>query len=269
MGNMMPNKSVMIEDITLNENHGILTVTISRPQRKNAVTAAMWDELAILFTEASDNSSLRAIILTGAGEDFSAGADISEFDSHRGDAQSAALYEASNEAAFAAVRDCAVPVIAKIRGICFGGGFGLAAAAHLRMADETARFRVPAARLGLAYPVHSVGDIVAGVGVQMARRLLLAAEEIAADDALHTGFLSAIVPVDRLDQEAQQWAERIAQNAPLSVRASQLAIANIVQPSELRLSAAVQTANATFESADYAEGRLAFKEKRLPAFKGK
>lgn len=264
----MPNKSLMEEDITLAENAGILTVAINRPERKNAVTAAMWDRLSLLFSQASDKKSLRAIIITGGSENFSAGADISEFDSHRGTAKSAALYEARNEAAFAAIRHCAVPVIAKIRGICFGGGFGLAAAAHLRIASPTARFRVPAARLGLAYPVHSVADIVSGVGVQMARRLLLSAEEISANDALAAGFLSLVAPDDQLDDKAQEWAERIAQNAPLSVQASQLAIANVLQPDATRLKLAVDAANATFESDDYAEGRRAFKDKRLPKFTG-
>lgn len=265
----MPHKSAFAENIILDEKDHCLTVIIDRPRRKNAITAAMWGALAEIFTQQSTRDDLRAIILKGSGADFSAGADISEFDSHRGDAQSAAHYEALNEAAFAAVRHCLIPVIAEIRGICFGGGFGLAAAAHLRIADKTARFKVPAARLGLAYPVNSVQDIVHGVGVQQARHLLLAAEELSASKALNTGFLLDVVAENELAAKAIEIADAICANAPLSVRASQFAIQNVITPSPDTLSTAIKIAEHTFDSEDYREGREAFKAKRAPHFKGR
>lgn len=265
----MPNKSQITENIVLTEQDHLLTVTIDRPSKKNAITANMWSALAQIFTHQTKRDDLRAIILRGAGADFSAGADISEFDSHRGNADSAAHYEALNEAAFAAVRDCTIPVIAEIRGICFGGGFGLAAAAHMRLADPTARFKVPAARLGLAYPVHSVQDIVHGVGLQQARRLLLAADELSVEEAYATGFLLAIVQTHDLSIRVMELANKIISNAPLSVRASQQAISNVVMPSNEALSEAIKLADQTFDSDDYKEGRDAFKARRLPVFKGR
>lgn len=265
----MPHKSQVTENISLTEHDGLLIVTIDRPERKNAVNAAMWGEIVDIFTQQNDQHTIRAIILRGAGSDFSAGADISEFDSHRGDAESAAAYEALNEAAFAAVRDCTIPVIAEIRGICFGGGFGLAAAAHMRLADNSARFKVPAARLGLAYPVNSVQDIVHGVGKQQARRLLLAADELSPEEAYQSGFLMKLSPAETLADDAEALARKVIANAPISVKASQLALKNVAMPSPENLTAAMNAADRTFESDDYKEGRKAFKEKRAPVFRGR
>ena len=144
--------------VTIAEN--VARVVIDNPQRKNAVDLAGWRALAALVPELAARDDVRAIVLTGAGADFCAGADISEFDTVRKGAATARVYEGANSAAFAAIRTSAVPVIAAIRGICFGGGFGLAAACDLRIATHDARFAVPAARLGLAYPQDAMVDIV-------------------------------------------------------------------------------------------------------------
>ena len=115
------------------------------------------------------------VVVTGDGGNFCAGADISEFDVVRRNAETARIYEASNVEAFGAVRECAVPTIARIEGYCLGGGFGLAAACDLRLASQEAQFAVPAAKLGLGYPVDAMADIVEAVGSQNANRLLFAA----------------------------------------------------------------------------------------------
>src|SRR5690606_3590918 len=163
------------------------------PERKNALTLAMWREMARLMRGIGDDPSIRAVVLTGNGTDFSAGADIGEFDTARGSAESARAYEAGNSAAFAAVRDCPVPTIAAIRGICFGGGFGLAAACDLRLGSATALFCLPPARLGLAYPADAMADFVHALGPQMAKYLAFTAARIDADTALAAGFLLEVV----------------------------------------------------------------------------
>src|SRR5690606_16080145 len=194
------------------------------PERKNALTLAMWREMARLMRGIGDDPSIRAVVLTGNGTDFSAGADIGEFDTVRGTAESARGYEAENSAAFAAIRDCPVPTIAAVRGICFGGGFGLAAACDLRLGSKTALFSVPAARLGLAYPVDAMADIVGAVGAQMAKYLTYSAARLDAQAALEAGFLLEIVEPGGLDERAAELAATIAGNAPLSVRASKASI---------------------------------------------
>lgn len=247
---------------------GVVTVTINRPSKKNAVSQAMWLELAALFGRLGADQAVRAIVLRGAGADFSAGADIGEFDAVRGDGERARRYEAANAAAFAAIRDVRCPVIAAIRGICYGGGFGIAAACDLRFATPEARFAVPAARLGLAYPVEAMPDIVHALGPQMARYLAFTAATIGAEEALAAGFLLEIVGPEALDEKVAEVAAAIAANAPLSIRASKASIAAVLSGDPKAAARAAELGAATFDSHDYAEGRAAFRDRRKPVFKG-
>lgn len=249
--------------------NGVVTVTIERPARKNAMSQAMWRAMTSLFEGLAGDPSLRAVILTGAGSDFCAGADITEFDTVRGSAEKARQYEAENSATFAAIRHCSVPTIAAIRGICFGGGFGMAAACDLRIASTTALFSVPAARLGLAYPVDAMADIVHALGPQLAKYLTFSAARLDAQGALDAGFLLEIVELGGLDLRATELAATIAANAPLSVMASKASIRATLTGSAADAAVASKLGDETFESADYAEGRLAFREKRRALFQGR
>ena len=247
---------------------GVATVTIDRPARKNAMTQDMWAAMAEIFGELGGDRSVRAIVLTGAGADFCAGADIAEFETVRGSAESAKAYEATNSATFSAIRNCPVPTIAAIRGICFGGGFGMAAACDLRVGSSTALFSVPAAKLGLAYPVDAMVDIVRALGPQMAKYLTFSAARLDAAAALDAGFLLEIVEPGGLDLRAGELAGVIAASAPLSVRASKASIRAVMTGTAEDAARAGLLGDATFESADYAEGRAAFREKRPPRFSG-
>ena len=247
---------------------GISTVTINRPRRRNAITHALWLDIARRFKALSADPAVRAIVLAGTGGDFSAGADIAEFDTLRG-AGNAEAYEAANSATFSAVRNARVPVIAAIRGVCFGGGFGLAAAADIRIAAPDALFSVPAAKLGLAYPQDAMQDIVAAAGPQTARYLAFTGARIDAQAALAAGFVLEITPAEQLDARAANIAAAIAANAPLSVRASKLSIRAVLSGDAADSEAARAAGALTFESADYGEGRAAFREKRQPRFTGR
>lgn len=251
-------------------DNGIGRLTINRPEKRNALTDAMWRAVPDAIGWLAGEQHVRAIILSGAGDrDFSAGADIGEFETLRKDAATARDYEAGNSAAFAAVRTCPVPVIAAVRGICFGGGFGLAAACDIRLADATARFAIPAARLGLAYPLDAVQDLVRALGDQQARHTLYSTREISADEALACGCLMKLCGPGQLETEALALAASIAAAAPLSVRASKAAITAVRSGSRQDFDHAAEIAASTFDSADYAEGRRAFMEKRKPVFTGR
>lgn len=247
----------------------VVELRLDRPERKNAINAAIWQAFPGIFHAIEDDREIHAVILTAAGPDFSAGADISEFSTLRKDAATARIYEATNSAAFRAVRHCRKPVIAGIRGICFGGGFGLAAAADIRIATHDARFCVPAARLGLAYPQDAVVDIVSALGSQMARLMLFSAGITDAEAARSCGFLAEVVENGALDGRLTALARQIAANAPLSVAASKAAIRAVISDDPKDAEAAAQLGDRTFDSEDYAEGRAAFAEKRTPVFTGK
>lgn len=244
------------------------TLTISNARRKNALNLAMWQGVpeAIAWLVAQD---ARAIILQGdGGVDFSAGADISEFDTVRKDTESALAYEAANSAAFAALREAPVPVIAKLRGICFGGGLGLAAASDVRIGDETGRFAVPAGKLGLAYPADAMADIVATLGQATARLAVFTARQFSAADLAGCGFLTLQVESSALDDSVAKVAADIAGNAPLSVKASKVSIRAVVAGDPALQAEAARQGAATFDSEDYREGRAAFAEKRKAMFTG-
>lgn len=250
--------------LKLSESGGIVRLIINRPARKNAVTAAMWRDIASMVTALP--VSTRVLVLAGAGDDFCAGADIGEFDAVRRDAETARAYEQANSDAFRALREAPFPTIAAISGICFGGGFGLAAACDIRVGSPGALFSVPAGKLGLAYPVDAMADIVHALGPQLARHMLFSAARIGADQALAAGFLLEIAddPLAR----AGEIAAAIAANAPLSNRASKVAIRAVLTGDTGLTAKAVELGAATFNSADYAEGRAAFRDKRKPVFKG-
>jgi enoyl-CoA hydratase/carnithine racemase len=245
-------------------------LTISNAGRKNAVTLAMWQAIPEAMDWLAGDAGAFCILLKGDGSnDFSAGADISEFATVRKNTASALAYEAANSAAFAAIRTCRVPVIAVIRGICFGGGLGLAAACDFRIADLSARFSVPAAKLGLTYPVDAMMDIVSALGTQTARLALFTGRQFAAPELLSSDFLMTMTEPATLDETALGLAQDIVANAPLSVRASKTAIRAVLTNDPALFETAQKQGAATFESADYAEGRAAFSEKRKPQFTGR
>ncbi|MGE0279647.1 MAG: enoyl-CoA hydratase-related protein [Rhizobiaceae bacterium] len=265
----MPLQDPAQQDCLTVEHDGPVTrIVFDNPKRRNAINLASWQRLVELVPALARQPETRVIVLSGRGDDFSAGADISEFDTVRRDEATARVYEAANSAAFAAIRNAGVPVIAAIRGICFGGGFGLAAAADLRIATPDAEFSVPAARLGLAYPQDAMIDIVSSAGPQMARYLTYSAAHIDAAAALVCGFLLQIVQTDRFDARVDEIAHQIAANAPLSIKASKLSIAAALSGDTATISAAMAAGDRTFASEDYAEGRTAFRDKRQPRFRG-
>jgi enoyl-CoA hydratase/carnithine racemase len=245
-------------------------LAIDNPERRNALTLSMWQALPDVVAALVREPAVRAIVVRGAGEAaFVAGADISEFETVRRDAASARAYEASNDAAFAAIRQAAKPTIAMIRGFCIGGGVGIAAAADLRVAAEDALFAIPAARLGLAYPPAAVGDIVRLVGPARAKDLFFTARRFDAAEALRIGLVDRVVAAADLEQATRALAATIAENAPKTVIAAKTAIDAIAgAPGAAGIEAALALAEACFDSRDFAEGRAAFLEKRRPVFRG-
>ncbi len=245
----------------------VVSIQMARPDKKNALTEAMWLGLAGIVETLGGEDNVRAIVLSGAGGNFCAGADIAEFDTVRRGVR-AATYEKANSRAFRAVQDCPVPTIAAIDGICFGGGFGLAAACDLRIASPGALFSVPAAKLGLAYPVDAMADIVHALGPQLSRYMTFSAGRLDAATAMALGFLLEVTDQPPAIDRGREVAEVIAANAPFSVRASKAAIRAVLTTDPADIARAGELGAATFASADYEEGRLAFKEKRKASFKG-
>ncbi|WP_306030761.1 enoyl-CoA hydratase [Stappia sp. MMSF_3263] len=245
-------------------------IVIDNERRRNALTLAMWAAIPEAVARLCADPEPRVIVLRGAGDDtFVAGADISEFATVRRDAASARAYEAANAAAFDALREASLPTIAMVRGFCLGGGFGLAAACDLRIADATARFGIPAARLGVGYPPSAIADVVRLVGPSRAKLLFFTARQFGASEAQGLGIVDTLATDTPLEQATRDLAQAIAQGAPLTLKAAKAGIdALTAHLSDEELATCQALADACFDSADFAEGRAAFMEKRTPRFTG-
>jgi enoyl-CoA hydratase/carnithine racemase len=256
------------EDILVARDGGIATVTFNRPGKRNACSFAMWQRLGTLFAELGRDAEVRTVILTGAGGHFCAGADISEFETVRANAKAAEAYEHAGEAAMLAIRDCPKPVIAQVSGSCVGGGLALALVCDFRIADESARMGIPAARLGLVYSLLETRSLVNAAGATNAKRVLMTAKIFAAREAAQLGLIDELVPDPAAAVRAL--AETIAANAPLSVAGAKFIINAVAAGEAEKHEAEIhRRVMGAMDTEDFKEGRRAFMEKRPPVWRGR
>jgi len=249
----------------------VATVTFNNPGKRNAMSADMRAALPGLLTALNADGEVRVIVMTGAGDKaFVSGADVSEFGEQRTEPTARAAYDASWAAVNGAWASLDKPVIAMIRGFCMGGGLLTALQADIRIASDDSQFGIPAARLGLGYPVTGVTALMNLIGPARTAEVLFSARRFTAAQALQMGLVNRVVPGSDLRAEVFGLASDIAGNAPLTVAAAKAAIREAGRPDGRRDVARVEAmVEACFRSADYLEGQRAFAEKRPPAFTGR
>jgi enoyl-CoA hydratase len=262
-----------VSDSILVERDGqIATVTLNRPRQRNAVTFGMWGKLIDIARQLDADPEVRVVVLRGAGHNaFSAGADISEFDSYRSNSRQARQYAEAFDGALEAVAAIGQPTISLIRGVCVGGGLELATATDLRIASDDSRFGVPIARLGILVGYHEMRRLVGLVGPGAALDLLLTARLIGGADALRIRLISALTSPDDVEQVTYSLARDICNLAPLSARwHKQILRTVLTNPGLVNLSPEERALPfACFDTEDFKEGRRAFLDKRPPSFRGK
>lgn len=232
---------------------GVATVVISNPAKRNAMTTTMWRELAGLLGPLAVDSAVRALVLTGDGSTFCAGADITSLTGAGESPQSLAVRAENALAAFPK------PTIAVVRGHCVGGGCQLAAACDLRFAEEGALFGVTPAKLGIVYPASSTRRLVSLVGPSAAKYLLFSAELIRADRALRTGLLDEVVPAEALNARVAAFTEVITARSQLTQAAAK-------EFATGRLDRDAYWSEQERSADDLAEGVAAFVERRPARF---
>lgn len=249
---------------------GVAQLLFDNEPRRNAISMAMSQQAADLLEQYADDPEVRLLVIAGAGDkSFISGADISEFEKTRADPRTAAHYSLVSSRMYNLVHDFPKPVIAKIRGFCFGGGLGLAAACDLRFASDDSLFAIPAARLGIAYRVDFIAWLNAIVGAARVREILITARRYPAAEAKAMGLVHQVVPAADFEAAFASYIAGMARNAPLSMIASKQMINEIADPLKpIDRAKCEALSKACLASADYAEGRRAFMEKRTPVFTG-
>jgi enoyl-CoA hydratase len=249
---------------------GVGWLVFNNPARRNAMSLDMWQTLVEILDRFESDPAVRVLVMRGAGgRAFVSGADISQFEDQRKNAEQAEAYERITQQARQRMDAFEKPLIAMIEGFCAGGGVRVALSADIRIAAEDAIFTIPAAKLGLGYNFESVAKLVAVVGPAVAKEMLLSGRRFSAQEALRVGLVNRVAPTGELESTVRQLASEIAANAPLTIRAAKLAIDQAVLDPEQRDMARVEASiRACFESEDYAIGRKAFMAKQAPLFTG-
>ena len=244
----------------------VAQVTIDDVSRHNAMSLSMWTSLLAAFDEIDRSPEIRVCVLRGAGEkSFVSGANISEFETQRNSEASVAHYNDMVKRTQQAIFRCRVPVIAAISGICYGGGLGLALSCDMRYAAPHSRFRMPAARLGLGYDIDNMKSFLNNLGPQATAEAFYTARVYDAQSAQAMGMVLAVV--EDVFAHCTALAQEIATNAPLTIQAAKKTLVALADDEKDMMSVKT-TIDACFKSTDYAEGRLAFAQKRSPQFTG-
>ena len=247
---------------------GIRRVTFNRPQARNAFTFSMYERLGAFCAEIAEDRSVRAVILTGAGDKaFASGTDINQFRAFQ-TPEDAIQYEERIGRIVQALEDCPKPIIAAIAGACTGGGGAIAACCDLRIGASNARFGFPIARtLGNILSMGAFSRLVALVGPSKVKEMIFTARLIEAEEAHRIGLLHEVVPeVADLPERALALARTVAANAPLTIRATKEAIGRL-RP-QISSEEGRDLILMCYMSRDFREGMDAFLNKRKPEWTG-
>jgi enoyl-CoA hydratase len=250
---------------------GVGVITFNNPEKRNAMSLDMWEGLGHALVELRDDAKVRVVILTGAGDKaFVSGADISQFEKNRHNAQASEEYAKKSAAQRALLADYPKPIIACIRGFCLGGGMQVAMSADIRIASDNSQFGIPAAKLGIAYGYDGLKNLVSLVGPSWARLIMYTGMKIDAAEAVRIGLVDRVVPDAGLWDATMEIARTISGNAPLAIQAAKVTIAQVLKDPDKRDTDAIKAiGTACMDSEDFREGRTAFMEKRKPKFTGK
>lgn len=256
-----------VQAVQIGRDSGVVTVTLDRPAKKNAIDVAMWGDLEAAFTEIGQRGEDRAVILTGAGGDFCSGADLSD----------PTLPPAPGlpwmrrvARACQALHALPQPVIAKVRGVAVGAGLNLAIGCDLVVASDDARFAELFARRGLSIDFGGSWVLPRLVGLHKAKELALLADIVPAEEALRLGIVNRVVPGDELDAYVDGWAARLAAGPPLALAMTKrLLNASFTATLDEALEAEALAQTVNLGTADAVEAMQAYREGREPQFRGR
>lgn len=241
------------------------------PSKVNALSPGMYPDALSVIEDFEADPAIKVVVMRGSGRKaFISGADISSFEKTRSDPESAARTREAPDKLKKAMLTMEKPLIAMIYGYCLGGGMGMALNADLRFASPDAQFSVPAALRGVAYAPDGLKQLVDVVGPSVAKDIMFSARRLPAEEALRVGLINRIVEADQLEADTIAYAETLARNAPLSIRASKYFINQVLLEKADQNTARMEAMQREAEkSDDFKEATRSFMEKRRPVFVGR
>jgi 2-(1,2-epoxy-1,2-dihydrophenyl)acetyl-CoA isomerase len=255
-----------METITVDTTGAIRTITLNRPEKKNAINSVMWDELLAAFNAANDDADIRVLVITGAGGAFCSGADLSG-----GISEGAGLASMRHVGDVClALHRIAKPTIAKVGGVAAGAGMNLALGCDLVVASDDARFSEIFAKRNLSLDFGGSWLLPRMIGIHKAKELAFFADIITAKEAAEFGLVNRVVPAAQLDAFVDEWAERLAAGPPIALSMTKTLLNNSLATSMAQaLEDEARTQSVNFTTTDMVEAVTAFIEKREPRFQGR
>ena len=247
------------------ESGPVARLVIDRETKRNALTRAMWEALPGLLSALAADPEVKVLLISGAGESFSAGADIGDLIAGADPADPMAEIRAANLRAQEALRDFPKPTIAVVRGHCIGGGLEIAVNCDFRFAAAGSTFGVTPARIGVVYPPAAIKVLLDLVGPATAKYLLFSGDLLTAEDALTKGLVDRVFPADTLEAETSAFAGTLISRSQLTIRSAKETVTALLANTDAD-PAAYTRYRETISSGELTEGVAAFTQKRQPDF---
>jgi enoyl-CoA hydratase len=259
------------EKLVLRKEGAVARILLNNPARLNAISMAMWERLDRMLDDAAEDWAIRVVVICGTdGKAFSAGADISEFDRRHADAAAVRQASARDAEICAKLENLDRPTIAQIEGYCLGGAVAFALCCDLRICSDDSRFGIPPAKLGHCHEPEGIERVMKTVGIANTREILFTAPQYSAREAYEMGLVNRVVAKGELGDYVKNYAETIAANAPLTVRAVKRITRELAkEPNTRNIAPCDALVAECYASEDHREGRRAFMDKRMPVFQGR